>query len=146
MYLSLASARDPMGEMRGLLRRMDDIFRTYDRAPMGLSHSGGLPVVVRDTGDELVLRADVPGMSESDISIDATAQAITIRGEKKVDVPEGYAVLRQERGALRFARTIALPKRVDLEQIRASVKDGVLTIHAAKLPEERPKQITLQST
>ncbi|MCR9164016.1 MAG: Hsp20/alpha crystallin family protein [Nannocystaceae bacterium] len=127
---------------------MDDVFRDADRPLLGLGagNQAWPQLDLRDEGDELVLRADVPGLTDKDISIDATAQGFTIRGEKKVGVPEGYTTHRQERGSMRFARSISLPSKVDLEAVRASVKDGVLTIRAAKQAEERPKQITVKAS
>lgn len=127
---------------------MDDVFRAFDEPPSGLGMSTETwPIVdLRDTGEELLLTADVPGMSEKEISIDATARGLTIRGERKVEVPEGYTSHRQERRSVRFARTFSLPQQIDLEGVRASVKDGVLTVRAAKVPEERPKQITVKAS
>ena len=146
MLFPLATNRDPFGEMRGLLRRMDEVFRDVDRPQMSLGNPVWPQLDLRDAGDELVLRADVPGLSEKDIAIEATAQGITIRGQKKIEVPEGYTVHRQERSSVRFARSVTLPCKIDLEGVQASVCDGVLTVKAAKQPESRPKQITVKAS
>jgi len=148
MLFPLASSRDPFGEMRGLLRQMDEVFRDVDRPAwgFGVGNHTWPHIDVRDDGDELVVQADVPGLGEKDISIDATAQGMTIRGEKRVTVPEGYTAHRQERTSVRFARSLTLPCKIDLDAVRASVRDGVLTVRAAKLPEERPKQITVKAS
>lgn len=148
MSFPLAHSRDPFGEMRGLLRQMDAVFRDVDR-PLwgtGVGNYTWPRVDLRDDGDELVLQADLPGLREDEISIEATAQGITIRGEKKVEVPEGYTVHRQERGSVRFARSLSLPCKVDLEAVNASFRNGVLTLRAAKQPEARPKQITVKAS
>ncbi len=121
MLFPLVSAPDRFGEMRGLIRRMDDVFRAFDPpvSGLGMSSEAWPAVDLRDTGEELLLRADIPGMSEKEISIDATARGMTIRGERTVEVPKGYTAHRQERRSVRFARTLSLPQQIDLEGVRA---------------------------
>jgi HSP20 family protein len=145
---TLTSTRDPFGEMRGLLRRMDDIFSDFDRPLWGVGMgSEAWPAVdLRDKGDVLVLQADVPGMSEKDVAIEVTGQSITLRGEKKVEPPKGYNAHRTERRSVKFARSIGLPCEIDLEAVTATVKNGVLTVQASKRPEARPKQITVKAS
>lgn len=148
MLVPLPSARDPFGEMRGLLRQMDEVFRDFDRPTwaLGVGPEVWPPVDLHDNGDELVLQADVPGMSEKQITIEATAQSLTIRGEKKVEPPQGYTPHRTERRSIEFARSFSLPCQIDLDAVSASVKNGVLTVKAAKLPEARPKQIAVKAS
>lgn len=136
--------RDPFGEMRDLLRQMDDVFSVVD-SPRGGATQAWPGVEWRDAGDELVLQVDVPGMSEKDISIEATARSLTIRGEKVVEPPKGYMPHRVERSSMKFARSFALPTAIDLEKVKAAAKNGVLTVTAAKLPEARPRQIAIES-
>jgi HSP20 family protein len=139
-------SRDPFGEMRGLLRQMDEVFSGVD-GPQWTAGAELWPAVESyDRGDELVLKADIPGMTDKDVSIEATGRSLTIRGEKKVDPPRGYTAHRVERRSVKFARSFALPVAIDLEAVTASVKNGVLTITATKLPEARPKQISVKSS
>jgi HSP20 family protein len=115
---------------------------------------------VHDAGTNLIVTADVPGLSEKDIAITLEDGVLSIAdersyssasgtrgeprsGERKTRAPEGYVVHRRERAAHRFARAIALPLKVDPERTSATVKDGVLTITLAKTPEARPRQITV---
>jgi HSP20 family protein len=98
-----------------------------------------------DDGTKLVLTADVPGMSDKDVDVTLQHDAITIRGERIVTEPAGYATLRKERGNRRFARTIALPCKVQPEGSSASVKDGVLTVTLAKAPEAQPRRIQVRA-
>lgn len=143
-----SSKRDPFGEMRGLLRQMDEVFRDFDRPlwGFGVGTEAWPSVDLRDKGDELVLQADVPGMSDKEISVEATSRSISIHGERKVVPPKGYTAHRTERNAIRFNRSFSLPCQIDLETVRASVKNGVLTVAAAKLPEARPKQIAIKAS
>lgn len=98
-----------------------------------------------DRGKELVLCADVPGLTEKNIQITANQEMVTLTGERDVDVPEGYSVHRQERGRVKFSRTFTMPCRVDAEKTSASVKNGVLTITLAKAPEAQPRQISVKA-
>jgi HSP20 family protein len=127
---------------------MDEAFRDFDRPlwGFGLGTEAWPPTDLRDKGDELVLQADVPGMTEKEISVEATGQSITIRGERKVEPPKGYTAHRTERSPIRFSRSFSLPCEIDLETVKASTKNGVLIVTAAKRPEARPKQIAIQAS
>lgn len=103
------------------------------------------PINLYDTGKELLLRAEVPGLSEKDIRVTGNQDTLTISGERKVDSPEGYSVHRQERAAVKFSRSLSVPAKVDLEKATASVKNGLLTITLPKAPEAQPRQITVKA-
>ena len=98
-----------------------------------------------DSGGNLVLTADVPGLSDKDVQVTLHDDAITIHGERVVAEPAGYAAHRQERGNFKFARTVAMPCKVNPEQINACVKNGVLTITLAKAPEAQPRRISVRA-
>jgi HSP20 family protein len=63
-----------------------------------------------------------------------------------VDAPEGYAVHRQERAAINFARSVSLPCQVDTDKVAAHVKDGLLTVTMEKSKEAQPRQITIKAS
>jgi HSP20 family protein len=133
-----------------LRRRMDRMWQDWDADEPGLStqlsSSQAWPRVnVFDTGSALVLKADVPGVHEKDLQISINQGALSISGERKGDAPEGYAVHRQERGAVNFSRAFSLPVPVDADKTTATVKDGVLTITLAKAPEAQPRKIGVQA-
>ncbi len=91
-----------------------------------------------DAGSNLVLKADVPGLSEKDVQVTLSDGGISLSGERKVVAPEGYSAHRQERSQVQFSRSLTLPCKVNPEQTTASVKDGVLTITLAKAAEAQP--------
>ena len=129
-----------------LRRRMDRMWQDWDAEEPGLSRQLSSAQAwprgnVIDTGTNLVLKADVPGVKEKDIQISMNQGALSISGERKSDAPEGYAVHRQERGAMSFARAFSLPVPVDADRTTAIIKDGVLTITLAKAPEAQPRKI-----
>ena len=99
-----------------------------------------------DEGSKLVLDAEVPGLSEKDIQLSLNQNILSISGERKVETPKDYAVHRQERVAIRFARSFSLPCKVDPEKVAAQVKDGLLTVSMEKAKEAQPRQITITAS
>jgi HSP20 family protein len=103
-----------------------------------------IPVDLLDTGPELVVQANLPGVRPEELNVTITGSILTIKGS----IPEqksfqGAAYLRQERRAASFSRSVALPIAVDSEQGRAALKDGVLTLTLPKAETVRPKNIRI---
>lgn len=136
---------DPFRAFDAVRRRMDQVFRDYDQTAGPRVRITYPRASLRDTTDSFVLTAEVPGLGENDIQISATMESLTISGERKGKAPEGYAAHRQERGALRFARSFALPAKIDVDKVSASVKHGVLTVTMPKHPESQPRAITVKA-
>ena len=138
--------------MEEVRRRMDrdweDIDPSWERttsSPRALSASAWPRINQYDAGPDLVLQADVPGLSEKDVQVTLNDGGLSISGERKVVPPEGYSTHRQERSGVRFSRSLTLPCKVNPEHTTASVKNGVLTITLAKAPEAQPRQITVRA-
>jgi HSP20 family protein len=133
--------------MDELRRRMDRVWDEYDTSWAGepVASATWPRVNVFDTGANVVLTADVPGLSEKDLQISLNADTLSIAGERKVPLPEGYSVHRQERPHAKFARSITLPWKVDSERTTAALKDGVLTLTLAKAAEAQPRQIAVRA-
>jgi len=132
-------------------RRVDGLFDDYNRIVgdeprPGLSAASWPGMIVNDEGSELRLHAEVPGLSEKDITINLNQNVLTLSGERHVGVPEGYSVHRQERGSYTFSRSFSLPCEVDPEKASATVKDGILTIALAKAEAAKPRQITVKAS
>lgn len=132
-----------------LQRRMNRVFTDLERGRQGdlwtVGRGSWPPVNLYDTGEELLLVAQVPGVPQDAITINANQDVLTITGERKTGVPEGYSVHRQERGDVTFSRSFTFPCKVDLEQVTAITRDGLLTVRLAKAPEAKPRQITVQA-
>ena len=143
MLTPFLTNRDSMSELRGLLRQMDEVFRGFDRPLLGNGNDPWMPAELRDEGETLALRVDMPGVAESDVGIEATQHGVTIKGERKIEPPKGFEAHWRERRSHAFTRTFALPCRIDVEAVSATIKNGVLCLRMAKLPEERPKQVTV---
>ncbi len=140
---------DVLDELRRQMNRVwDDFDGTWGIAPpasQSLSGAAWPRFNVFDAGTNFVVTADVPGLTENDLELTLEDGVLSIRGERRATPPEGYAVHRRERGSLKFARSVALPVKVDGEKTTASVKDGVLTITLAKAPEARPLKIAVRA-
>jgi HSP20 family protein len=128
-----------------LQRMRDQLNRFFDVSDFGGEEmmAGWAPAVdIQEKKDELVVRAEVPGMKKEDINVSVDNNQLLISGEKRceTDLNEagGY---RTECFYGRFHRTIALPFGVDQKKIKAGYKDGVLTVHLPKSEEAKPKQI-----
>jgi HSP20 family protein len=148
-YGDFESALTVFEELR---RRMDRLWDDFDSAQSSAGWSGTLtgastwPLLdLYDAGANLVVTADVPGMNEKNLQINIGNGTLSISGERKADAPKAYSVHRQERGAIRFARSVSLPTKVEAERATAVVKDGVLTITLPKAAEAQPRQIAIRS-
>ncbi len=106
---------------------------------------GWFPAVdVFEDKDNLLVKAELPGMKKEDIEIAMQDNYLTLSGERKQEQKyEEGDVYRSERWAGRFHRTITLPCRVDTEKIKATYNEGVLTVTLPKAEEAKPKQIPI---
>ncbi|HEX3831401.1 MAG TPA: Hsp20/alpha crystallin family protein [Solirubrobacteraceae bacterium] len=91
-----------------------------------------------------VLRADLPGVSEGDISIELDHDVLTISGERKAETREdkgGY--VRVERVSGSFRRSVRLPEGVDAEAITAGFDNGVLEVSVPKPEQPKPRKVQI---
>lgn len=125
-------------------RRMDELWDEYELDETAAISQWPRAAMV-DEGANLMLTAEVPGLGEKEVTVTMHDDVITLSGERRATVPEGYQVHRQERGTYKFSRSFALPVGVDVEKANASVKHGVLKIVLPKAPEAQPRQIRVRA-
>lgn len=104
-----------------------------------------IPIDVYEEKDDVVLKAELPGLSKEDINVQVSDSSVTIKGEKKreEEVKEGdYCCCERSYGTI--ARTIELPSEVKADQVEASFKNGVLEIRLPKIEEAKRKAITVK--
>ncbi len=125
----------PFSMMRRFADEMDRMFEGMLPGSMGRSmpwtETGQfLPEVdIVERDGKLILRADLPGMTKDDVSIDITGNSLVIEGERKYEHEANEAgVYRSERGYGRFRREIPLPEGVKTDDATAKFKDGVLEV------------------
>jgi HSP20 family protein len=97
-----------------------------------------------ETKDELVIKADLPGMSEKDVQVSITGDLLSLKGQRmeaKDLKPEQY--FRAERRAGRVERVFQLPIPVQADKVRASYREGVLTVTLPKVDAVKPKEIKI---
>ena len=94
-------------------------------------------VEVTQQGNDLVVRADLPGMKKDDIQVDITDNEITLSGERRrEEETEKGGLYRSERSYGFFTRSIRLPEGAMTDQAKASFKDGVLEVRMPTPPEQ----------
>jgi HSP20 family protein len=99
---------------------------------------------VTENDDSIVLRADLPGMSEDDVEIDVEDRVLTISGERRQeDEQESDGYRRVERVFGRFSRSLTLPDGVDPERVEAEFSDGVLEVRIPKPEQRKPHRISI---
>jgi HSP20 family protein len=138
---------DPVRDLDSL---QGDMNRLFDRFFEGRGANGGsvrrwIPAMdLVETGDSLVLRADLPGMKEDDVEIEIKDGVLTISGERKSESEEkGEGFHRVERAFGRFSRSLSLPDGVDADRIAAAFNDGVLEIKVPKPEETQPTKVAI---
>jgi HSP20 family protein len=95
--------------------------------------------------DNVLVRADLPGLGKDDISVTLQDNYLTIQGDKKHEAEQKEAnYFLSERVHGSFTRTIELPVAVDAAKIEARFKDGVLHVTLPKTEEAKPKQIEVK--
>ena len=99
-----------------------------------------------ETKDAYLVKAEVPGVEQKDISVSIQDQMLTVKGEKhkeKEEKDEKYHRVERSWGA--FARTIALPAGVDTGKVDATFKDGVLSVKLPKTPAAKGTTIPVKA-
>jgi HSP20 family protein len=143
--------RDPLwSDFNRLRREMDNLFTSLTGAP----RSGGEPLWrevrlfpllnVRRQGDTFVVSAELPGMKKEDLEIKVEGDTLSLKGERRPrNTEEGVSYHRRERTGGTFQRSLALANRIDADNVKASYRDGVLTITLPIEKAELPKQIAV---
>jgi HSP20 family protein len=133
--------------MARLEREMEDLFGRLPAWPWGEQERGWAPAVdMIDRKDEIVLRADLPGLEEKDIEVTVQDNVLTIRGERKEETEEkkeDYYYSERSYGA--FARALTLPAGVEADKVKATFKQGVLEVHLPKAKEAKGKKIEIKA-
>jgi HSP20 family protein len=143
---------EPVRELTSLQTEMNRLFNTFFDTPAssGPGNGGALrrwlpPMDLVETEDHFVLRADLPGLSEDDVSIELEDSVLTVAGERKAeheDKKEGF--YRMERSFGQFRRSLTLPEGVDADGIKASFDKGVLEVRIPKPEERKPRRVAIQ--
>jgi HSP20 family protein len=151
-------AATPFEFMRRFGEEMDKLFGDFDFGrgwlPPAIAR-GATPGVwapqieMFEQDGELIVRADLPGLTRDDVNVEIDNDAITIEGERRSEQSEdreGY--YRSERSYGKFYRRLPLPDGVEAENANATFRDGVLeiTMNAPKRTESKPRKVAISET
>ena len=105
------------------------------------------PLNVWASADGLVIDAEMPGVDPKDAEISVVGDELSLRGKVNAQEPaEGETVLRRERPAGEFQRTLQLPYRANAGAVKATFKNGILRIVLPRSEEEKPRKIAIEAS
>ncbi len=96
-----------------------------------------------DEDEQLVAKVELPGITKESITVNYQDGVLTFSGERKADYAEGKEpdCYRAERATGRFSRDLALPVPVQADKIKATYKDGVLSVFMPKSEDAKPHKV-----
>jgi HSP20 family protein len=141
-----AEVWDPWRTMRAILswhrfRESPQLFTMFGR-----DEAINPAIDVKETKDAYLFKADVPGIRDTDLEVTMTGNRLTISGkreEEKEEKADRYYTYERNYGT--FSRSFTLPAGAEVEDLRASLEQGVLTITVPKKPEVQPKKVEVRS-
>lgn len=136
--------RSPWDELHQMRQQLEQMF---DEAPGQRVSAGVFPLVnLTEDKNNYYVRAELPGVKANELDIQATANNISISGERKIAAEgENARYHRREREAGTFSRVIGLPGDINTDQVDAKLENGILNVVIAKAEASKPKQITIKS-
>jgi HSP20 family protein len=146
---------DPVREIDSLQGEMNRLFSTFFDTPTTRSGAGNGGAATRrwlpamdliETGEHFVLKADLPGMTEEDVSIEVQDGTLTISGERSAEhESHERGWYRIERSFGSFNRSLTLPDGVDADGISAQFDRGVLEVRIPKPEERKPRRVEISA-
>jgi len=140
----------PFREVTRLRQEMDRLWDEYfgpGRRALQPMEEAWMPAIdVSETGEKVIVKAEIPGMEANDIDISIVGDTLTIKGEKKTEreeKEENYHIVERSYGA--FSRSMKLPAAVNADKVEATYKNGVLTVVCPKKEEVKPKTIEIKA-
>lgn len=140
-------------EYAPLARMRSDIDRVFDRffrEPFDIDRNSNtdewLPMLdVKEAENEIVVRAEIPGVAPKDVNVTLSGNTLVISGQKEDFKEEkGDSSYISERRFGAFRRMVPLPEGIDAEKVAAEQDNGVLTVRVGKTKATRPRQIAVK--
>lgn len=137
--MTVLMRRDPF------LKDVDQLFETFFGDSEGRLSRPFVPAMdLVETDGEYLARADLPGMTADDVTLEVNGDRLTISGERKADHEAGErGWYRFERSFGRFNRVLTLPDGIDTDAIQASFENGVLELRIPKPAKATPRRIQI---
>lgn len=131
----------PLTGFERMRRELDDVFERF-----GPGMGGTFPAVnLYDTGEDIVLAVEAPGVKKEDLGVELREQVLTLTGSRQPSGTEGAALLRGESPYGDFTRIVRIPVQVQSERIEAKFKDGILSVRMPKSEAAKPRSIAIQA-
>jgi HSP20 family protein len=139
-----AAGHDPMLHPYQVVNALLGWNPFLDEAPLGRGRVFSPAFEIREAKDAYLVKADVPGVRESDLDVTVTGNAVTISGRRELEADaSGDQIHMMERAHGEFSRTFTVSDGADLEGLTADLAGGVLTVRIPKRPEVQPRKIAL---
>ncbi|HLJ92236.1 MAG TPA: Hsp20/alpha crystallin family protein [Gemmataceae bacterium] len=134
-------------QMQQLQSEMNRLFDRWGDGNSGRGFATTYPAVnVWEDGESIFVEAELPGLEAKDLDIHVSGgNQLTLKGERKQNVPEKGVVHRQERGFGSFVRVLTLPTPVNADRVDAHFENGVLLIKLPKHEAAKPRKINVKS-
>ncbi|MDB9312099.1 Hsp20/alpha crystallin family protein [Spirulina sp. CS-785/01] len=137
----------PFSELENLRRQMDQVFDDIN-GMTGIESNNPLgwqpAIELSDRDNNLILRAQIPGLNAEDLDISVSRDTVTLKGEhRQEDESQDQGFYRSEFRYGSFQRTINLPVAVENDQVEAEFNNGVLTLTLPKVEEAKDKVVKI---
>ena len=138
-------AKNPFSELENMRRQVDRLYQGLS-SPNARHGRRRFPARQPDGKQgPLHVRAELPGVSSEELDIQATANTLSLGGERKIPAEDsGAKYHRRERESGRFSRVISLPGEINPDKVEASLVNGILTIAVSKAEASMPRQISVR--
>ena len=134
-------------ELESLQTDMNQILSAPETSRFGRRvHAAYPPLNVWSSPDGLVVDAEMPGVDPKEVEISVVGDELSLRGKVNVQEPAvGETILRRERPAGEFQRTMQLPFRANTAAVKATSRNGILRISIPRSEEEKPRKIAIET-
>jgi HSP20 family protein len=137
---------DPFEDMADLRNAVDQIFDGFSSGRGWMNLRRFPTVELTEEDDRFVLIADMPGVNKDNINLSLTGNLLSISGQREMRKPtDDASPVRTERRSGEFKRTIELPSSVEGDDIKATLRDGVLKLILLKKEESKVRSISIGS-
>jgi HSP20 family protein len=134
---------DPFDALLDLQRSLEATLASDWLQDLTTSRGPFPPINVFQQGDDVLAIIELPGVSKSDLQIEAKENTIRIFGTKKVDYPEEASLHRRERVSGEFDRTLSVPVQIEPDGIKAEYRDGILALFLPRAESDKPRTIKI---
>lgn len=141
---------DPLRNLIFLQERMNELFdeslgENQRRNQLVVPATWTPAVDIYENSAEIVLKADLPGLTQEEIEVSLDDHHLTIRGDRRPESEsDREAYHRVERPTGPFSRSFNLPPTIEEGSIRADYRNGVLTVILPKTEERKPKSVSIR--